>query len=659
MRVLDKSAQECYNNLGFMYGAIKKEGLLSMEMNRIGVLLAVLWGGVFNLPLRAVEFAGGTGVPEDPYQIATVAQLIGMGTDPNLYDRHFVLVADIDLDPNRPGGRVFDRAVIAPDTNDVEYKYQGVGFRGYLDGRGHGVANMHIQGRDYLGLFGYLHSRSAISNLSLDNVVINGEQNVGGLVGVNDGSIWASFGSGKINGERYTGGLAGTNNGRLWSCCCTGSVDGESIVGGFVGLNNGGIGSSYSACLVEGAYHIGGLVGVNSGNGRIQFSYSSGRIIGGFYNIGGLVGYNGEFLQVGERPGSIWASFWDRDSSGCMESDGGTGLSTLEMKDIDTYLDAGWDYSSEKNNGTCDFWQYQDDTYPHLTVISGTVPIKPSGTGTASDPYQVTDANELGAVWYRPFSHYRLMADIDLSSITWSKAVVPYFAGHFDGNGYCIQHLAIEGFGYLGLFGILDANVSDLGLEHVNIIATDNNVGALVGKNNSTVRGCYSTGVISGMRNVGGLVGFYDRLGHMSSNYSAVTVYGNVNVGGLVGFNYGGGISLSYSSGDVEGKDCVGGFVGGNWAFGRILSCYSAGLVRGERDVGGLVGCGHAKRISLSFWDTELSGLNHSSGGIGLGTPQMLDINTYLDVGWNFDEIWMICEGDYPHLQWQGIRCGE
>ncbi len=64
----------------------------------------------------AVEFAGGTGEPNDPYRIATAGQLIAIGSDPNLLNKHFVLVAGIDLDPNLPDGRVFDRAVIAPDA---------------------------------------------------------------------------------------------------------------------------------------------------------------------------------------------------------------------------------------------------------------------------------------------------------------------------------------------------------------------------------------------------------------------------------------------------------------------------------------------------------------------------------------------------------------
>jgi hypothetical protein len=63
------------------------------------------------------KYSGGTGEPNDPYQIATAADLIALGEDPNDYGKHFILMADIDLDPNLPGRTVFDRAVIAPDTD--------------------------------------------------------------------------------------------------------------------------------------------------------------------------------------------------------------------------------------------------------------------------------------------------------------------------------------------------------------------------------------------------------------------------------------------------------------------------------------------------------------------------------------------------------------
>jgi len=63
------------------------------------------------VPVQA-RYSGGSGTAQDPYQITTAADLIALGETPADYDKHFVLTADIDLDPNLPGNRVFDRAVI-------------------------------------------------------------------------------------------------------------------------------------------------------------------------------------------------------------------------------------------------------------------------------------------------------------------------------------------------------------------------------------------------------------------------------------------------------------------------------------------------------------------------------------------------------------------
>ena len=82
----------------------------------------------------AVDFVAGTGEPNDPYQIATAEQLIAIGSDPNLLDKSFVLMADIDLDPNLPGGRVFTDALIAQDESDGVGRHTGGSFGGALDG---------------------------------------------------------------------------------------------------------------------------------------------------------------------------------------------------------------------------------------------------------------------------------------------------------------------------------------------------------------------------------------------------------------------------------------------------------------------------------------------------------------------------------------------
>jgi hypothetical protein len=66
------------------------------------ILSALLVTCLFAASAHA-KYGGGSGTAQDPYQIATAADLILLGDSPEDYDKHFVLTADIDLDPNLPG----------------------------------------------------------------------------------------------------------------------------------------------------------------------------------------------------------------------------------------------------------------------------------------------------------------------------------------------------------------------------------------------------------------------------------------------------------------------------------------------------------------------------------------------------------------------------
>ena len=61
--------------------------------------------------VATAQYSGGSGTAQEPYQIATAEDLITLGETPDDYDKHFVLTADIDLDPSLPGAKVFDKAL--------------------------------------------------------------------------------------------------------------------------------------------------------------------------------------------------------------------------------------------------------------------------------------------------------------------------------------------------------------------------------------------------------------------------------------------------------------------------------------------------------------------------------------------------------------------
>ena len=151
--------------------------------------------------LLAGPYSGGTGEPNDPYQIATAEDLIALGNEPNDYNDCFVLTADIDL-----SGYVFDRAVIAPATfyrfrpRSFMLRYDGERFSGCLNGQGYVIRNLHIQGEDMLGLFGRLQESAEITNLGMEAVDVNGSGNyIGGLVGDNQGTIRSSYTHGRCS----------------------------------------------------------------------------------------------------------------------------------------------------------------------------------------------------------------------------------------------------------------------------------------------------------------------------------------------------------------------------------------------------------------------------------------------------------------------------
>ena len=104
--------------------------MTSERISRVwGTILLTITTFSLSLPAYA-KYSGGTGEPNDPYQIATAEDLMLLGESTEDYDKHFILTADIDLNPNLPRRKVFDRAVIAPDINDVKDGFQGTLFTG-------------------------------------------------------------------------------------------------------------------------------------------------------------------------------------------------------------------------------------------------------------------------------------------------------------------------------------------------------------------------------------------------------------------------------------------------------------------------------------------------------------------------------------------------
>lgn len=313
---------------------------------------------------------------------------------------------------------------------------------------------------------------------------------------------------------------------------------------------------------------------------------------------------------------------------------------------------------------------------------------------------------------------YIQVSNINLSGISnfvpIGSDTIP-FRGVFDGGGYEISNLSIDGGDYVGLFGKASgAEFKNIGIINVNIKGGFR-TGSLVGYQygSSRVINSYATGRVKGANDTGGLVGYQDggslvenshtsgkvtgtvrlagglvggqadnsfiknsysmskvymngrdgaggliggqRTGHVVKSYATGEVYGSgSDVGGLVGYQrVGSSIINSYASGFVSGKEDAGGLVGQQNNKSRIESSYAVGRVIGNGHIGGLLGRQYDNSTVLnSYFDMITTTHNASAGGIGVQSLITTEMKDRSSFsGWDFDNVWVMVDGQYPLLR--------
>lgn len=370
------------------------------------------------------QYGGGDGSDSKPFQITEADDLVELGQNPEYWDKHFLLTANIDL----------SGAVMSQIGNDVDHA-----FVGSFDGQGHTISNltMNPPDQDLVGLFGHIGEGGLLANVGLTDVDIRGDSVVGGLAGRSFGTITNCYVRGEVRGAFRVGGLVGKNSGMIMNCYATGTVTGTGGTGGLVGENyfgtitncyakgtvigsretGGFVGDNYggtiTGCYAQGnvmadGYYSGGLVGRNNG-GTIRNCYAKTSVIGR-YNTGGLTGansgtmescYTTGFIKGGVKTGGfvgdnhtgiITNCFWDRQASGQDTSAGGVGLTTDQMQETNTYLSADWNFDAiwglgDEANYPILQWQ---STYQDVIEITS-LAIKPGKTRESdSDSFVLT-----------------------------------------------------------------------------------------------------------------------------------------------------------------------------------------------------------------------------------------------------------------------------
>ncbi|MDE0195640.1 MAG: Ig-like domain-containing protein, partial [bacterium] len=234
--------------------------------------------------------------------------LVDHDDDSNTPDRlhctGYELTADLDFDTGTPGDRT-DDAHHNGGAGWLPIGDDGNRFTATFDGNGHAIANLRIDrtAGSRIGLFGVTAAGSEVSGVNLTGVSVTASSAVGGLVGVNHGTVSDSSAAGSVMASSIVGALVGTNHGTVSNGSAAGSVTGNgNNVGGLVGWNESGgrIASSHAAVVVSspGRNNLGGLVGRNEG--VVIRTYATGAV-SGQNRLGGLVGWN--------NGGSINASY--------------------------------------------------------------------------------------------------------------------------------------------------------------------------------------------------------------------------------------------------------------------------------------------------------------------------------------------------------------
>ena len=320
---------------------------------RRALMFGLLLLGFF-CPAGAAEYGGGEGTAEWPYLIYTAEQMKAIGLDRDHWSRHFRLMEDIDMmdAPGMPFHRIGD---------------DWTAFTGVFDGNGKQIANLVCwseQRAAMMGLFGRVEGRSArVRDLTLIEPKVSGGWYTGSLVGFLSGAEVSGcrVEGGDVWGLRAVGGLVGWNQGIVFACGSSSGVFGERMLGGLIGCNlsPAPLRHCFAAGDVAGYYDVGGLIGFNES--WIMDCYARGDVRG-HDRVGGLVGYHSSYADscystghvsgasdAGGLVGFCWKclvadSFWDLQMSGQWKSAGGAGMRTADMQTIETYKKAAWNF---------------------------------------------------------------------------------------------------------------------------------------------------------------------------------------------------------------------------------------------------------------------------------------------------------------------------
>ena len=486
------------------------------------------------------KFEKGSGTKESPYLIYNaedMKKIAAMPTEQNYYK----LMNDIDY------------------NNEHYYMigtyssaFGGKSFAGTFEGGAHTLKNINVYGYNYIGLFGHVRGsdiiKAGIIGLNVENIKVNGNGFVGGVVGyihsyadINEVTV-----SGNVSGEANNiGGIVGYIYNENYSVNVTSVISNTNVTGNaktsdYIGGIAGYVNNFNSSTKITGIIESGTISGH-----RFIYAISSTSVLTGTMKTAHV---NKDVKVTGD------AYVYDYDESkGEKYSNSEYGNLNLYNDYIDTWL--GGD-----NDGSGYYFDYESKTSNKIVLRSNSINTKfEKGSGTKESPYLIYNAEDMKKIAAMPTeqNYYKLMNDIDYNNEhyymigTYSSAFGgKSFAGTFEGGAHTLKNINVYGYNYIGLFGhvrgsdIIKAGIIGLNVENIKV---------------------------NGNGFVGGVVGYI----HSYADINEVTVSGNVsgeanNIGGIVGYAYNENNSVNVTSvisntnvtGNEKSSNYIGGIIG-------------------------------------------------------------------------------------------------
>lgn len=162
---------------------------------------------------------------------------------------------------------------------------------GRFEGNDHALSNLSVP------LFCEIESDGIVRNLTLKDVMIEGDTSIGAVSKENRGTISDVHVKGTLNILHLGGGIAGVNRGTIEHSSFEGSLSGSMKLGGIAGYNMGIIRTSSTVGAISGEGSIGGIAGDHV-QGLIENCLTDMDLTGTFW-VGGIAGIaTGEIARV-------------------------------------------------------------------------------------------------------------------------------------------------------------------------------------------------------------------------------------------------------------------------------------------------------------------------------------------------------------------------